>query len=43
MENELRAPTDGTVVEVLVEAGASVEKDQLLVMLGDEPPMPTAD
>lgn len=35
MENELRAPRDGVVSQVLIEAGASVEKDQVLVVISD--------
>jgi biotin carboxyl carrier protein len=35
MENELRSPKDGTVLRVHVAAGASVEKDQILVTIGD--------
>ena len=33
MENELRAPRDGTVAEVRVREGASVEADAVLVVL----------
>lgn len=35
MENELKSPRDGVVRQVLVEAGASVEKGQELVLIGD--------
>jgi len=35
MENELRAPRDGLVHHVSVAAGASVEKGQVLVTIGD--------
>ncbi len=35
MENELRAPRSGRVTSVSVEAGASVEKNQALVTIGD--------
>ena len=35
MENELRAPRDGIITEVKVEPGASVEKDQSLVLISD--------
>jgi biotin carboxyl carrier protein len=35
MENELRSPRDGLVLRVLVAPGASVEKDQVLVTVGD--------
>ena len=37
MENELRAPRAGVVNRIHVEAGASVEKDQVLATIGDEP------
>lgn len=33
MENELRAPMDGVVAQILVAAGASVEKDQHLLTI----------
>jgi biotin carboxyl carrier protein len=33
MENELRAPRDGTVVELLVEAGQAVEVDARLCVV----------
>jgi biotin carboxyl carrier protein len=36
MENELRAPRDGVVKRVMVAAGQSVEKDQVLAVIGDE-------
>jgi biotin carboxyl carrier protein len=36
MENELRAPRDGTITQVSVEPGVSVEKDQILVVISDE-------
>jgi biotin carboxyl carrier protein len=36
MENELRSPRDGVVHRVHVKAGASVEKGQPLVTVGDE-------
>jgi biotin carboxyl carrier protein len=35
MENELRSPRDGVVHRVHVAQGASVEKDQALVTIGD--------
>lgn len=35
MENELRSPRDGVVLRVHVVQGASVEKDQALVTIGD--------
>jgi len=35
MENELRAPKDGVVARVHVEQGASVEKDQVLLVIVD--------
>jgi len=35
MENELRAPRDGVIAQVKVEPGASVEKDQSLVLVSD--------
>lgn len=35
MENELRAPRGGVVTAVKTTAGASVEKDQVLVVIGD--------
>jgi biotin carboxyl carrier protein len=36
MENELRSPRDGVVHRVHVSPGASVEKGQPLVTIGDE-------
>lgn len=33
MENELRAPCDGVVAQIQTEAGASVEKDQVLAII----------
>lgn len=36
MENELRAPCDGIVTHVHVSAGASVDKDQVLILIGQE-------
>ena len=36
MENELKATRDGLVHEVKVTAGATVEKDAVLVVVGDE-------
>lgn len=36
MENELRAPRDGIIKRVWVENGASVEKNQVLITIGDE-------
>lgn len=36
MENELRAPRDGIVTHVKVQAGANVEKDQVLVVISDQ-------
>lgn len=36
MENELRAPRNGRITAVNIEAGASVEKDQELITIGDE-------
>lgn len=35
MENELRSPRDGTVLRIQVEAGAAVEKDQVLAVIGE--------
>jgi pyruvate carboxylase subunit B len=35
MENELRSPRDGVVTAVKTEAGVSVEKDQILVVIGE--------
>jgi biotin carboxyl carrier protein len=35
MENELRSPRDGTVTQIKVDAGASVEKDQVLLVISD--------
>ncbi|MDX1616602.1 MAG: biotin/lipoyl-containing protein [Candidatus Promineifilaceae bacterium] len=35
MENELRAPRDGVVKAINVKAGANVEKDQILAVIGD--------
>ena len=37
MENELRAPRAGVVTHIRVEAGAGVEKGQVLVVIGDQP------
>ena len=36
MENELRAPRDGIIKKVWVAKGASVEKNEILVTIGDE-------
>jgi biotin carboxyl carrier protein len=36
MENELRAPRDGIVTQVKVEAGSGVEKGQVLVVISDQ-------
>lgn len=36
MENELRAPCDGIVTHVHVSAGASVDKDQVLVTISQD-------
>lgn len=36
MENELRAPCDGVITHILVNAGASVEKDQPLVGISQD-------
>jgi len=36
MENELRGPRDGTVKKVWVTKGESVEKNEVLVTIGDE-------
>lgn len=36
MENELRAPRDGVILRVNSSAGASVDKGQVLVVIGDE-------
>jgi biotin carboxyl carrier protein len=36
MENELMAPRDGVVIRVNISSGASVEKGQVLVVIGDE-------
>lgn len=35
MENELRAPRDGVILRVSTEPSASVEKGQVLVVIGD--------
>ena len=35
MENELKAPRGGVVTAVKTEAGASVDKDQVLVVVED--------
>jgi pyruvate carboxylase subunit B len=35
MENELRAPRDGTVTEIAVLPGAAVEAGAVLVVVGD--------
>jgi biotin carboxyl carrier protein len=40
MENELRSPRDGTVTHVYVSPGQSVEKNQVLVTIGDNPSKP---
>jgi biotin carboxyl carrier protein len=37
MENELRSPRDGHVKHVYVQEGAGVEKNQVLVTIGDAP------
>ena len=37
MENELRSPRNGVVKRVHVEAGATVEKNQVLLSIGDPP------
>ncbi len=37
MENELRAPCDGIVTHIHIIAGTSVEKDQLLVGISQQP------
>lgn len=37
MENELRSPRDGVVKHIYVESGATVEKNQILVSIGDPP------
>lgn len=36
MENELRAPRDGVVAHVNIQAGASVEKGETLVVIADD-------
>lgn len=36
MENELRATRDGIVLSIHADVGASVEKDAILVVIGDE-------
>jgi len=36
MENELRSPRDGIVTHVYIGEGASVEKDQVLITIGDQ-------
>ena len=35
MENHLRAPADGTVIEILIAVGDQVEKDALLMVIDD--------
>jgi len=35
MENELRAPRDGIISHIRIEVGASVDKDQVLVVITD--------
>lgn len=35
MENELRSPRDGRITRVHVQKGTNVEKDQVLVVVGD--------
>lgn len=37
MENELRAPRDGIINQVRVQAGTGVEKGQALVVISDQP------
>jgi biotin carboxyl carrier protein len=37
MENELRAPREGVVTLVKVEAGEGVEKGQVLIVISDQP------
>jgi len=37
MENELSAPRDGVITQIKVDVGASVEKNQDLVLVGDKP------
>jgi biotin carboxyl carrier protein len=37
MENELRAPRDGVVTQVKVQAGVGVEKGQVLLVISDDP------
>lgn len=36
MENEIRAPEDGVVAEVLVKAQQAVEKDDIMIKIGSE-------
>lgn len=35
MENELRSPKDGTIANIYIEPGVSVEKNQILLAIGD--------
>ena len=35
MENELRSPKDGLIANIYIEAGANVEKNQVLLAIGD--------
>jgi biotin carboxyl carrier protein len=35
MENELRSPRDGVVLRVNAQPGGSVEKDAVLVVIGE--------
>ncbi len=37
MENELKATRDAVVLDIKVEPGAAVDKNQVLVIIGDEP------
>lgn len=37
MENELKSPKDGVIDAIHIEQGATVEKNQSLITIGDEP------
>lgn len=43
MENELRASRDGSIKRIWVEKGATVEKNQILITIGDEQEPTTVD
>ena len=37
MENQLKAPADGTVTEIRVQPGAAVEKGHILITVAGDP------